>query len=77
MGAGLGAGLPGEDVVWGAGGGSPAEAAGERARLLSMGTSDFFRGGVMRGWGMGKPYVLSSLGWRLWGLGSWVDEGGR
>lgn len=30
MGAEVGAGLPGEDVVLGAGGGSPAEAAGKR-----------------------------------------------
>lgn len=24
--------------------------------------------------GTGKPYVLNSLGWKLWVQGSWVDR---
>lgn len=61
MEAEVGAGLPGEDVVWGLKGEALQRRGGGRARLVSMGTSDFFRRGVMmRGWGRGSLMFLTA-----------------
>lgn len=62
MEAEVGAGLPGEDVVWGLKGEALPRRGSRRARLLSMGTSDFFfrRGVMMRGWGRGSLMFLTA-----------------
>lgn len=61
MEAEVGAGLLGEDVVWGLEGEALPRRGGGRASLLSMGTSDFFRRGVMmRGWGQGSLMFLTA-----------------